>query len=224
MNHTSLLNFLADKIKAKSYLEIGIQEPRQNFDRINVSYKVGVDPAISPVFNPGPVCKAKTSTHEAGDYLNWYELNNVTSDVFFDKSPKPRRKFSLIFIDGLHHADQVERDFNNSLQCLSDDGYIVIHDCLPVEEITSLVPRQSKCWHGDVYRFIMKLHTYAGINFVTLNMDNGCCVVWKEPGKEPNTKLLAPIDWESYQTFGKAIMKVAEPSVFFESLKLNSVI
>ena len=31
-------------------------------------------------------------------------------------------KFDLIFIDGLHHADQVKRDFENSLRCLNDNG------------------------------------------------------------------------------------------------------
>jgi hypothetical protein len=212
MNHTSLLNFLAAKIKKKEedphYAEIGVQSLHQNFNKINIRRKIGIDPAVT-----GPDVYTGTSDKYFEENLSYLVKEKNRGDGFH-----------LVFIDGLHHADQVERDFNNSLQCLSDDGYIVIHDCLPVEEITSLVPRQSKCWHGDVYRFIMKLHTYAGIDFVTLNMDNGCCVVWKEPGKEPNTKLLAPIDWKSYQTFGKAIMNVIEPSVFFQSAKLNSVI
>ena len=61
-HHSELLNYLAGKIKARRYLEIGVQNPKNNFDKINVPIKIGVDPL--------PVCDG------AG-------LKNTTSDQFF---------------------------------------------------------------------------------------------------------------------------------------------
>ncbi len=173
MTRTQLLNHLIDKHKLKTYLEIGVQNPAQNFSKIRlpIKSKVGVDPAV-----------------------NAPQIAKCTSDFFFTKN---RLKFDLIFIDGLHHADQVERDFNNSLACLNDNGFIVIHDCLPLEEIHANVPRESKLWNGDVYKFIFKLNNYSCIDFVTYNFDHGCCVVWKDMQKT-SAIINKKVDWEFY--------------------------
>jgi len=175
MNHTNLLNHLAAKHDLRSYFEIGIQNPANNFNKINCDYKNGVDPEVSS-----------------------FKIFKGTSDSFFEKFGAGT-KFDLIFIDGLHHSDQVERDFNNSLACLNDGGYIVLHDCLPDEEIESCVPRgNQKRWMGDVYKFIFKLNTYDGIDFITYSFDCGCCVVWKDATKKGQS-LTDVIDWQFYQ-------------------------
>ena len=189
MNHTQLLNYLADKYKLKAYLEIGVQSTKQNFDKINCKYKIGVDPD----------CKG-------------YSIHTGTSDSFFSQH-NLKSTFDLIFIDGLHHADQVKRDFENSLRCLDDGGFIVIHDCLPEEEKTSLVPRESKQWHGDVYKFVMTLKNYDGIDFITYDFDNGCCVVWKDKTKKANSDFHVPFNWQSYKAVGKELMNVQNEPV-----------
>lgn len=193
MNHTSLLNYLVDKYKLSSYLELGVQNPANNFDKIKTKYRVGVDPNVIAT-----------------------DVVPKTSDWFFQSLFKvPIKKvFDLIFIDGLHHADQVERDFNNSLKCLNDGGFIVIHDCLPEKEETTHVPRDSKIWHGDVYKFVMALGVYENINFVTLNSDNGCCIVWKKPTSAvPFVRVyITEVSWGNYQILGKKLMNVIEPS------------
>lgn len=74
---------------------------------------------------------------------------NQTSDEFFLSNED---KFDLIFIDGLHHSDQVERDIVNSWKSLNPSGMILIHDILPKNEEMTLVPRQSKQWTGDVFK------------------------------------------------------------------------
>ena len=182
MNHTTLLNLIADKYRFKTYLEIGVQDPRNNFERINCAKKTGVDPvAMSPKIWEG------------------------TSDAFFEQNTK---LFDLVFIDGLHHADQVKKDFDNSLEVLNEYGFIVIHDCLPKDEVTSLVPRESKMWHGDVYKFIMTLCQYDGIEFTTYDFDNGCCVVRRKAGKS-GVQSDVELTWESYLANGKKIMNIS---------------
>jgi CRISPR/Cas system CSM-associated protein Csm4 (group 5 of RAMP superfamily) len=98
-----------------------------------------------------------------------------TSDEFFKKN---RKKFDLIFIDGLHHWEQVERDFDNSLKCLSENGTIVFHDCNPVKEIHQIVPRQVVHWNGDVWKAWVDIrHSYDGLEMFVIDIDEGCGII-----------------------------------------------
>jgi len=185
-NHTQLLNAIIEKYNLKSYLEIGVNNPANNFDKVKCDVKVGVDPSV--------------------------EANNVfkiTSDKYFS-TVIDLKLFNLIFIDGLHHSDQVKRDFENSLRCLSDNGFIVIHDVLPENEAGTKVPRETKQWWGDVYKFAMSIGKYSGIGYKTFNIDNGCMLVWK------NGLQIISIDrpfentYKEYLAIGKALMNVQD--------------
>ncbi len=88
MTRTDIINHLIKKIEAKSYLEIGVREPEGNFNHIQCDKKVAVDPV--------PLGQG---------------IIALTSDAFFKQNES---MFDVIFIDGLHVADQVERDIINS--------------------------------------------------------------------------------------------------------------
>jgi glutaredoxin-related protein len=193
MNHTQLLNHLVDKYNLQSYLEIGVQDTRNNFDRVKSKVKIGVDPCL-------PMLTLSNSMgHES-------VLIGKRSDDFFSIGVGP---FNLIFIDGLHHSCQVKRDFENSLRCLDDNGYIVIHDCLPEERVTTCVPRgNQKMWHGDVYKFCLNLKSYDGIDFITYDFDCGCCVVWKDTTKKGTETV--DTSWENYKLNGKQLLNVSK--------------
>ncbi len=192
-HHTQLLQALIDKYGLKSYLEIGVQNPANNFDKIVCKIKQGVDPEV------------KDTPH----------IFKLSSDFFFKlqlDNLSERIKFDLIFIDGLHHADQCKRDFENSLRCLSDNGFIVIHDVLPENEEGTLVPRQTKMWWGDVYKWAMGMcYNYCDIvDFKTFNIDNGCMVVWKSPSKTNRPPHEVAFDWQTYLTHGRTLMNVTD--------------
>ena len=176
-NHTQLLNWLIEKYNLTSYLELGVQSAKNNFNKINVENKWGVDPYPD----------------DATRDLDRIHLK--TSDEYFDAVDE---KVCLIFIDGLHHADQVKRDFENSLRCLNDNGFIVIHDTCPANEEGTFVPRQERRWWGDVYKFAMSLCRYAGIKFVTLDMDEGCTIVWKDATVTDYDPICGST-WQDYQ-------------------------
>jgi len=36
--------------------------------------------------------------------------------------------FDVLFIDGCHDYEFVKKDFNNYIQFLADDGYVIFHD------------------------------------------------------------------------------------------------
>lgn len=176
-NHTQLLNWLIERNSLTSYLEIGVQSAKNNFNKINVENKWGVDP----------------DPDDATRDLDRIHLK--TSDEYFDAVDE---KVCLIFIDGLHHADQVKRDFENSLRCLNDNGFIVIHDTCPANEEGTFVPRETRRWWGDVYKFAMSLCRYAGIKFVTLDMDEGCTIVWKDATVTDYDPICGST-WQDYQ-------------------------
>lgn len=172
MNHTQILQYLIDTRGLSSYCEIGLQNSKNNFDKIKCKTKVSVDP------DPNALAMYK-----------------CTSDDFFITN---NRQFSIIFIDGLHTADQVKRDFENSLRCLNDNGFIVIHDTCPANEEGTFVPRETRRWWGDVYKFAMSLCQYAGIKFVTLDMDEGCTIVWKDATVTDYDPICGST-WQDYQ-------------------------
>lgn len=195
-NHTQLINALIEKHELKSYVEIGVQSTEQNFDKINCYYKIGVDPAL------------KTNYKITG--INEY---GFTSDEFFASLPEQHPMFDLFFLDGLHTKEQIKKDFENSLRCLSDNGFIVIHDVLPENEAGTLVPRIQRQWWGDVYKWAMGLRNYSGIRFVTFNIDNGCMLVWKDNTAEPLANYVGPIDWETYKSIGSVLLNVTNEVV-----------
>jgi len=176
-HHTQLLNYLIEKHGLKSYLEIGVQNPANNFDKVKAQAKVGVDPEVK-------------------DDIRVYE---GTSDDYFIGygQEEDKRTYDLIFIDGDHTKEQVKRDFENSLRCLNQNGFIVIHDTLPLNEQGTRVPRETKQWWGDVYKFAFELNLYPGIDFCTYDFDNGCTVVWKTD-KDLSIMQLPEVDYEFY--------------------------
>jgi len=150
--HTSIINEIIRLKGFTSYLEIGINDPSKNFDLINCKFRVGVDPA--------PTAKANFCG---------------TSDEFFLQN---KQSFGIHLIDGLHHADQVKKDFENSLSCLNEGGIILIHDTNPAEERYTAVPRKERGrWNGDVWKFITELYKYP-VEWRTVKEDaNGLTVV-----------------------------------------------
>ena len=56
---------------------------------------------------------------------NKVEIIRDISENFFNKN---KAKFDLIYIDGNHLYDFVKGDISNSLECLSEDGIIVLDD------------------------------------------------------------------------------------------------
>lgn len=119
-DRTEVLNYLISFLDRDTcYLEIGVRNPEDNFNKIKASLKYSVDPGLEYKINPV-------------DF-------KLTSDEFFEglgsgKLFNSSIKFDVIFIDGLHLASQVDRDIENALKFIKEDGFIVLHDCNPPTE------------------------------------------------------------------------------------------
>ena len=134
MKRTEIINQIIKEKGYSSYLEIGLGEGA-NFKNVVCEMKVGVDPAVDIV--------------KFAHFRSDGQFGQVTSDIFFEHCED---KFDLIFIDGLHHSEQVERDIINSWNVLNPNGTILIHDIKPLDEKTQRVPREQVQWTGDVWR------------------------------------------------------------------------
>lgn len=191
MTRTDVLNHLIERHSLKWYLEIGIQNPSQNFDKINCEYKVSVD--------PDPKAKAE------------YKM---ISDDFFYSYPiacelsgyDPR--FDCVFIDGLHAAEQVKKDFENALKILTPNGFIVLHDCNPEKEEHTIVPRPTKTghWNGDVYKFAIAFHD-CGFDRYTVDVDNGC-MVYHHKNKRWRFTNVSQIPWHFFDRNRKELLNL----------------
>ena len=178
----TIINYLIKINNYEDYLEIGSGFPKKNktrnFDAIVCKNKDGVDPK---------------------GYCG-YEM---TSDEFFKKNNK---KYDIIFIDGLHLEEQVDKDIVNSLNCLKTNGTIVIHDCNPKLEDSQKEKKPTRRpeggispWNGTVWKSFAKLR-------ITRN-DLEMCVIDKDYGlgiiKKGRQKCFPQIDNLTYEFLDK---------------------
>lgn len=179
---TDIINeLLSTRTEHSIYLEIGVRNPDDNFNKIRASEKYSVDPGID--FAENPV-----------DFP-------MTSDEFFEavaagKVLRPNIKFDVIFIDGLHLAEQVDRDIQNSLDFITDDGFIILHDCNPPTEWHAretyryfLTPAAA-AWNGTTWKAFLKWRSEAGVSSCCIDTDWGVGVLSKSAqlGASPQTQ------------------------------------
>ena len=142
------------------FLEIGVKSGRGSW-KIKADWKLGVDPAPLP----------RERTHR------YTEIYRLTSDEFF-ADQKGYLNLSVVLVDGLHHADQIERDILNSISHLNPLGTVVVHDCNPPDEGSQIVPRQQVHWNGDGWKVITMLRaTRSDLRVYTIDADEGLGIV-----------------------------------------------
>ena len=179
-DRTSIIRHLIATYQLRSYLEIGVRDFR-NYDKVDCLEKTAVDPA-------------PFGMDQRGISENVFQL---TSDAFFAQLD-PHFQYDLIFIDGLHLAEQVEKDIANSLQHLSDRGFIVMHDCNPPTEFHQRevykVDGKFPSWNGTTWKAYAKRRmTDTNINMSVVNVDWGVGVIYK--GHQQPFPQRQIIDW-----------------------------
>lgn len=160
MYRTELINQLLVSRQGSRYLEIGVEDERQNFAQVVAPVKVGVD--VKPV------------TTFRG-----------TSDQFFAQN---EQAFDLIFIDGLHVESQVHKDIENSYRCLAPGGVIVLHDCLPPDAWHQRPPEaahEGENWNGDVWKAVLREFNRTAHRCCVVATDWGCGVIDTSRRQDP---------------------------------------
>lgn len=160
---SEIINKLTNK--NDNYLEIGV-EYGECFNEVHFLNKIGVDPDPKFSTKSGQLIKL-TSDEYFAQYLIG-ETASIDSDDCVENITVPN--FNTIFIDGMHQAEYVLRDINNSLQVLSENGAIFIDDILPFNYNEQLkipikhyyengILKYGENWTGDVWKVIYYLLT-----------------------------------------------------------------
>ena len=195
-----LVNHVMEKYGFSTYLEIGVAFGH-SIRAVKAAVKDGVDPVVE-------------------EQVQCPEINyRMTSDEFFALEETQNKKYDVIFIDGLHHSDQIDVDIQNSLNHLSDNGFIFLHDCNPVSYESQLVPRQAVAWNGDGWKSIIKVrYNNKDLKTCVVDTDYGVGVIKKETSQGINQESYSIEDcltWE-YFTFHKIeLLDLITPEEFY---------
>lgn len=192
-----------------SYLEIGVENPNNCFNLINASNKTSVDPE-------------KSSPDINIDYV-------MTSDSFFENLKKGNTEFDsnykwdIIFIDGLHLAEQVYRDIQNAVNHCN--GFIVLHDCAPLNFYEAhsdytYYKENRNSWCGTTWKAFYKFRTETNLKTYTVGVDYGIGVIEM---KNSGTPIKFENTWFEYGKFKDNIeydLGLMDPSEF---IKMHSI-
>lgn len=176
-----LIEYLIKKNNYSDYLEIGCDQD-QLFSKVKIKNKTGVDPSSG-----GSVRK--------------------NSDDFFKDN---KDKFDIVFIDGLHIYDQVKKDILNSVDCLKENGIILIHDCMPDNMSKQAVPRYRMIWNGDVWKAIVDLRQKEDLEIFTCAIDQGIGIIKKNKNSSilKIEKSINKLKFEDYYNNYKEYLRV----------------
>jgi hypothetical protein len=198
---TEIINKLFEVYGFQSYLEIGVRIPAENFDKINAKLKHSVDPT------PLGSC-----TH------------TMTSDVFFKKHVG-NQKYDVIFVDGMHTAEQVYVDIMNSINHLNDDGFIVTHDCNPpteyhIRSYDEYLKTKGE-WNGTVFSgFIKAKRELNDWSCFVVNEDWGCGIITKRKLLKNNSNEYSNLElsWTNFNENREAILQLTNSEEYIKML------
>lgn len=166
-----IINYIIQQLNRETnYLEIGVRNPNSNFNKINASKKYGVDPGL--------------------EYLDNKIDFKLTSDDFFIKLRNGdilnrNIKFDVILIDGLHSANQVDKDIINALEFIADDGFVILHDCNPPTQFHAREDYDYKespakqFWNGTTWKAFFKARQCSDFYSCCIDTDWGIGVLSK---------------------------------------------
>jgi hypothetical protein len=161
-----------------TYLEIGVATGRSLAVARPPTRAIGVDPV--PKIN----CDFKTETH----------LYTEMSDEFFSRGHLARLldgdPLALAFIDGGHLFEQALKDFINIEGHCGPRSVVLMHDTVPLDEVSQQRERQTNFYSGDVWKAVLCLKHYRrDLDIFTIATPwTGLTVI---TGLDPTSRVLA---------------------------------
>jgi Methyltransferase domain len=169
-----VLNWIHRFLKPANYVEIGVHKGISLVQALRETPCIGVDP--KPNIDESIENEIKRKLPDTRIY-------ELTSDDFFDRydlSELFAGPVALAFIDGLHLFEQVLRDFVNLERHSAAGTVILLHDCIPFDEVTASRERTTDFYCGDVWKATLALRRRRPeLEMVTVRTaPTGLCLVW----------------------------------------------
>jgi hypothetical protein len=147
-DYYGLLAALHAHLRPRVYLEIGVHEGHSFQLASDALIAIGVDPEPNLRF-PLP---------RGG------QLFRLTSDELFTKvdlaTVTGGQPVDMAFIDGAHLFENALTDFANIERHCARGSTVLIHDCVPIDAVTSSRERTTVVWSGDVWKLVVCLRRY----------------------------------------------------------------
>ncbi len=132
----------------KTYAEIGVSLGRSLTLTLPGTVAVGIDPFPNVQF---PLRRGtRVFSQTSDDFFAQHDLRTLFGG----------RPLDLGFIDGMHRFEFALRDFINLERASSSDTVLLIHDCLPIDELSAEREQSTEIWSGDVWRLILILREW----------------------------------------------------------------
>ena len=153
MEHIDLIEAIFVACNYKTYLELGVWNG-VNLARMakHAHYVVGVDVEDTRL--------DKSTFLFRGTTNDFFEYNTCA--------------FDMIFIDANHNYEQVRKDLNHSLEILTPQGTIILHDTDPAN-----VKLLGEGYCSDSYKILRDLRNNNQVDFVTLPMNEAGLTIVK---------------------------------------------
>jgi hypothetical protein len=135
-----------------------------------------------------------------------------TSDEFFKNLSNgskltPDARFDVVFIDGHHLAEQIDRDFSNALKAVEPTGYVVVYDCNPPTEwharetFTYFDDPDLNHWNATTWKAFVKRRSNPELHACYIDSDWGIGILSRTI---PIGKALQPSNvFYEYQAFDR---------------------
>ena len=187
VDKSEIINFLIKKNNFKRYLEIGVMVGR-NFNLVNIDFKESVDPVYA-------------ATH------------SMTSDAYFNMIDYSV-KYDIIFVDGLHHSDQVYRDILNSFNHLTDNGIVLSHDMNPPFEVCQRRNSVVADWNGDCWKAFIQLRSERDdLDMCVVDTDWGIGIIKK--GNQNKINIPENIEYEYFSSNRHYLLNLVSVDEFY---------
>jgi len=161
MNKQQIINYLIRKYNLKSYLEIST-------------------PTTSFVY-PEIICDEKTIVCYGINQPKLredIEINELSLDEY--KNMKFDKKFDIIFVDPYHSFNQSYYDIELAYSLLSENGFIVVHDCYTTIRYLLNPDYQYGAWCGETYKAFLNFNiNHPEYLLFIVDCDFGCGIISK---------------------------------------------
>jgi len=195
-SYYEVLQWLHEGLKPGSYFEIGVCRGE--------SLRLAMPPTIAVGIDPMPEVDQcwRTKTHivpmASADFFARHRLRE-----FFGAD-----LFSLAFVDGSHHFEQVIDDIFQLESFAGPESIIAVHDTIPLDEKTAARRRCTNFYTGDVWKVVPFLKKYRpDLDLVTiLTAPSGltlirrlnCCRT-RSPVEMKAIREFQELPWEHYK-------------------------
>lgn len=147
-HYSTVLQNLHRFLMPKTYVEIGV-ETGQSMALANTGTDcIGIDPEPKISNELPPKCAIFPQTSDS-----FFEQHNV-------KALLGQQQIEFAFIDGMHVFEAALRDFINVERNAGPGSVIAIHDCIPLDAVTSSRVRTTNFWSGDIWKLMLCLKKY----------------------------------------------------------------